>query len=120
MEYLQKIRNLMKNTEICVALNNKTNIHFVLHSSAWIGVLLNLYPIHYLFKCITFVFFICVGTTFLQQFCASAVNAVVSPFILYDLAMEAARFLARNNPTHVPTQLRSNLLNSLFQKCLQM
>ncbi|XP_035825489.1 zinc finger SWIM domain-containing protein 8 [Aplysia californica] len=60
------------------------------------------------------------GTTFLQQFCASAVNAVVSPFILYDLAMEAARFLARNNPTHVPTQLRSNILNSLFQKCLQM
>ncbi|BFZ03243.1 hypothetical protein BsWGS_06282 [Bradybaena similaris] len=60
------------------------------------------------------------GTTFLQQFCASAVNAVVSPFVLYDLAMEAARFLARNNPTHVPTQLRSNILNSLFQKCLQM
>ncbi|KAK7003387.1 zinc finger SWIM domain-containing protein 8-like isoform X2 [Biomphalaria glabrata] len=60
------------------------------------------------------------GTTFLQQFCASAVNAVVSPFILYDLAMEAARFLARNNLTHVPTHLRSNILNSLFQKCLQM
>ena len=60
------------------------------------------------------------GTTFLQQFCTSAVNAVVSPFILYDLAMAAARCLARNNPTHVPTQLRSNILNSLFQKCLQM
>ncbi|XP_041362777.1 zinc finger SWIM domain-containing protein 8-like isoform X3 [Gigantopelta aegis] len=60
------------------------------------------------------------GTSYLQQFCVSAVNAVVSPFILYDLALEAARFLARNNPAHVPNQLRSTLLNSLFQKCLQM
>ncbi|XP_046360327.1 zinc finger SWIM domain-containing protein 8 homolog isoform X2 [Haliotis rufescens] len=60
------------------------------------------------------------GTSTLQQFCASAVNAVVSPFVLYDLASEAARFLARNNQAHVPSQLRSNILNSMFQKCLQM
>ncbi|XP_070185211.1 zinc finger SWIM domain-containing protein 8-like isoform X3 [Littorina saxatilis] len=60
------------------------------------------------------------GTAFLQQFCASAVNAVVSPFILYDLAMEAANFLSRNNPVHLSSQLRSNILNPLYQKCLQM
>ncbi|XP_050394140.1 zinc finger SWIM domain-containing protein 8 [Patella vulgata] len=67
------------------------------------------------------------GTYYIQQFCASAVNAVVSPHILYDLAMEAARFMAKHNntshptnPTHVSNQLRSNILNSLFQKCLQM
>ncbi|ESO89038.1 hypothetical protein LOTGIDRAFT_209983 [Lottia gigantea] len=67
------------------------------------------------------------GTYYIQQFCASAVNAVVSPHILYDLALEAAKFMARNNnashptnPTHVSNQLRSNILNSLFQKCLQM
>nr|KAG5692676.1 hypothetical protein BaRGS_028476 [Batillaria attramentaria] len=60
------------------------------------------------------------GSTYLQQFCASAVNAVVSPFVLYDLAMEAAHFLARNNPVHVSSQLRSNILNPLYQKCLQM
>ena len=60
------------------------------------------------------------GTAFLQQFCASAVNAVVSPFILYDLAMDAAKFLSRNNPVHLSSQLRSNILNPLYQKCLQM
>jgi hypothetical protein len=60
------------------------------------------------------------GTAFLQQFCASAVNAVVSPFILYDLAMEAATFLSRNSPAHMSNQLRTNILNPVFQKCLQM
>lgn len=64
--------------------------------------------------------FVIAGTHYLQQFCASAVNAVVSPFILYDLAMEAAHYLARNNPVHVSSQLRSNILNPLYQKCLQM
>lgn len=60
------------------------------------------------------------GSAYLQQFCAGAVNAVVSPFVLYDLAMEAAHVMARNNPVHVSNQLRSNILNPLFQKCLQM
>ncbi|XP_064602732.1 zinc finger SWIM domain-containing protein 8-like isoform X2 [Liolophura sinensis] len=60
------------------------------------------------------------GTNYLQQFCASAVNAVVSPFILYDIAVESAHILARNNPTQVSNHLRSNILNPLVQKCLQM
>ena len=60
------------------------------------------------------------GTNYLQQFCAATVNAVVSPFILHDIALEAAHYLARNNPAQVQTQLRSPILNSLVQKCLQM
>ena len=63
---------------------------------------------------------VCAGTMFLQQFCASAVNAVVSPFVLHDLAFEAAKFLSHNNPVHLSNQLRSNILNPLYQKCLQM
>lgn len=60
------------------------------------------------------------GSSYLQQFCASAVNAVVSPFVLYDIAWEAAHYLARNNPTQVHNCLRSNFLNPLVQKCIQM
>ncbi len=62
------------------------------------------------------------GTTVLQQFCAAAVNAIVSPFVLQDIALEAAHYLARNNPNpaQVTNQLRSPTLNSLVQKCVQM
>ncbi|KAL3877929.1 hypothetical protein ACJMK2_035570 [Sinanodonta woodiana] len=60
------------------------------------------------------------GTSYLQQFTASAVNAVVSPFVLYDIALEAAHILARNNPAVAQNHLRSNILNPLVQKCLQM
>lgn len=60
------------------------------------------------------------GTSYLQQFCASVVNAVVSPFILYDIAVDAAQILARNNPAAVQSHLRSNILAPLVQKCLQM
>ncbi|ELT99043.1 hypothetical protein CAPTEDRAFT_47830, partial [Capitella teleta] len=60
------------------------------------------------------------GTNYLQQFCASAVNAIVSPFVLQDISLEAAHYLARSNPAQVSQQLRSPMLNSLLQKCLQM
>lgn len=61
------------------------------------------------------------GTNYLQQFCASAVNAVVSPFVLYDIYVEGAHILARNNPSIPQGHLRpNNILNPLVQKCLQM
>ena len=66
-----------------------------------------------------YVFFL-LGTSYLQQFCASVVNAVVSPFILYDIAVDAAQIMARNNPAAVQNHLRSNILSPLLQKCLQM
>lgn len=65
-------------------------------------------------------FFFFAGINYLQQFCASAVNAVVSPFILYDIAIEAAHVLARSNPVVVQNHMRSNILNPLIQKCLNM
>lgn len=59
------------------------------------------------------------GTQYLHQFCVCAVNSIVSPFVLHDVAFEAAHYLARNNPTLVMQHLRS-ALTPLVQKCQQM
>ncbi|XP_039277484.1 zinc finger SWIM domain-containing protein 8 isoform X2 [Nilaparvata lugens] len=59
------------------------------------------------------------GTQYLVQFCLCAVNSIVSPFVLHDVALEAAHYLARNNPALVVQHLRSNLA-PLVQKCQQM
>lgn len=59
------------------------------------------------------------GTQYLHQFCVCAVNSIVSPFVLHDVAIEAAHYLARNNPTLVMQHLRS-ALTPLVQKCQQM
>ena len=71
------------------------------------------------YVCLTLLF-LAIGQSYLQQFCASAVNAVVSPFILQEIAVDAAHQLSRNNPAQIPNHLRSPTLNSLVQKCLQM
>lgn len=47
------------------------------------------------------------------------VGSIVSPFVLHDVAIEAAQFLARNNPALVMQHLRANL-GSLVAKCQQM
>jgi len=60
------------------------------------------------------------GTSYLQQFTQSVANAVVSPFLLYDIAIEAAQVLARNNPVAVQNHLRGGILHPLVTKCVQM
>lgn len=62
------------------------------------------------------------GTQHLHQFCICAVNSIVSPFILHEVAIESAHYLARsnsNNSALVMQHLRSALL-PLVQKCQQM
>ncbi|CAB3372525.1 Hypothetical predicted protein [Cloeon dipterum] len=59
------------------------------------------------------------GSQYLHQFCVCAVNSVVSPFILHDIAVESAMFLSRNNPTLLLQHMR-NALTPLVQKCQQM
>lgn len=59
------------------------------------------------------------GTQYLHQFCVCAVNSIVSPFVLHDVAMESAQYLSRNNPSLVIQHLR-NALTPLVQKCQQM
>ena len=60
------------------------------------------------------------GTSHLQRFCVAALNAVVSPFVLHDLALEAARHMARSNPAQLATNLRSPTISPLVQKSLTM
>ncbi|XP_017776997.1 PREDICTED: zinc finger SWIM domain-containing protein 8 [Nicrophorus vespilloides] len=56
------------------------------------------------------------GTQYLHQFCVSAVNSIVSPFVLHDVAMEAAQYLGRSNPG----LMMRTALTPLIQKCQQM
>ena len=50
----------------------------------------------------------------------AALNAVVSPFVLHDLALEAARHMARSNPAQLAVNLRSPTISPLVQKSLTM
>lgn len=59
------------------------------------------------------------GTQYLHHFCVCAVNSIVSPFVLHDVAIEAAKYLSRNNPSLVMQHLRT-ALTPLVQKCQQM
>ncbi|XP_036344854.1 zinc finger SWIM domain-containing protein 8, partial [Rhagoletis pomonella] len=59
------------------------------------------------------------GTQYLHQFCVCAVNSIVSPFVLHDVAIESAHYLGRNNHQLVMQHLRS-ALTPLVQKCQQM
>jgi hypothetical protein len=62
------------------------------------------------------------GTQYLHQFCICAVNSIVSPFILHEVAIESAHYLAKNNSNNsalVMQHLRSTLL-PFVQKCQQM
>ncbi|KOC70003.1 Zinc finger SWIM domain-containing protein KIAA0913, partial [Habropoda laboriosa] len=60
------------------------------------------------------------GTQHLQQLCVCTVNSIVSPFVLHDLAVEAALYLARNNPALMLQHLRCPFLAPLVSKCQQM
>lgn len=60
------------------------------------------------------------GTQYLHQLCICTVDSIVSPFVLHDVVLEAARYLARNNPALVLQHLRSALLAPLVHKCQQM
>ncbi|XP_034174231.1 zinc finger SWIM domain-containing dorado isoform X1 [Osmia lignaria lignaria] len=60
------------------------------------------------------------GTQYLHQLCICTVNSIISPFVLHDVALEAAVYLARNNPALVLQHLRSAPLAPLVHKCQQM
>ncbi|KAJ0178720.1 hypothetical protein K1T71_005495 [Dendrolimus kikuchii] len=60
------------------------------------------------------------GAQYLHQFCVCAVNSVVSPFVLYELCVESAHWLARGGPHHLMMQHLRGTLAPLMQKCQQM
>ncbi len=64
-----------------------------------------------------------IGTEHLQQFCVVTVTSVVSPFVLHEIAVEAAHFFAYTGsgpPNPYMQHLRSRVLTPLIQKCHQM
>ena len=60
------------------------------------------------------------GTQYLHQLCVCVINSIASPFVLHDVALEAAFYLSRNNHGLVIQDLRSALLAPLVHKCQQM
>ncbi|KAG1663561.1 Zinc finger SWIM domain-containing protein 8 [Nymphon striatum] len=68
-----------------------------------------------------------IGTSYLQQFCITTVNSVASPFVLQEIAWEAAVYLSGGNNQNgaaslnlISQHLRSPVLTPLVQKCQQM
>ncbi|KOB75824.1 Zinc finger SWIM domain-containing protein [Operophtera brumata] len=60
------------------------------------------------------------GAQYLHQFCVCAVNSVVSPFVLYELCVESAHWLARGGPHQLVMQHLRGTLAPLVQKCQQI
>ncbi|XP_014298528.2 zinc finger SWIM domain-containing protein 8 homolog [Microplitis demolitor] len=60
------------------------------------------------------------GTQCFNQLCMCTVNSIVSPFVLHDVALEAATFHSRSNPAMFLQHLRSALLAPIVHKCQQM
>jgi hypothetical protein len=59
-----------------------------------------------------------VGLSSLQRFCRVCVNSIHSPFVLHELALEAAGLMAKSNPNQIAFHLRSPSLSPMVQKCL--
>lgn len=60
------------------------------------------------------------GMHYVQQFCLAAVTGISSPFVLQDIAVETAQYLAQNNHQQACSNLRLPFLQPIVQKCLQM
>jgi len=60
------------------------------------------------------------GPTCLKNFCKVVYNAVTSPFLLHDLALEAARHFALYNPAQLASHLRSPSVSPIVQKAMAM
>lgn len=60
------------------------------------------------------------GNSYFQDFCLGTVNAVASPFILYDIVVEAAQYLSSCSTTPNIHPFRSHIITPLIQKCQQM
>ena len=60
------------------------------------------------------------GPPYLKNFCKVVYNAVSSPFLLHDLALEAARHFALYNPAQLASHLRSPSVSPIVQKALSL
>lgn len=60
------------------------------------------------------------GPSFLRKFCKAVISSVFSPYVLHDLALEAARHFAMYNPAQLSSYLRSPAVSPIVSKCLTM
>ena len=60
------------------------------------------------------------GPTCLKNFCKVVYNAVTSPYLLHDLALEAARNFALYNPAQLNPHLRSPSVSPIVHKAMAM
>ena len=60
------------------------------------------------------------GPPYLRKFCKTVTSSVSSPFVLHDLALEAARHFAMYNPAQLASFLRSPAVSPIVSKCLTM
>ena len=58
------------------------------------------------------------GPPYLRKFCKAVTLSVYSPFVLHDLALEAARHFAMYNPAQLASHLRSPAVSPIVGKCL--
>ncbi|XP_047136494.1 zinc finger SWIM domain-containing protein 8 isoform X1 [Hydra vulgaris] len=58
------------------------------------------------------------GPPYLKNFCKVVLSAVSSPYLLHDLALEAARHFALYNPAQLASHLRSPSVSPIVQKAL--
>ena len=60
------------------------------------------------------------GPSCLRKFCKTVISSVSSPYVLHDLALEAARHFAMYNPAQLASYLRSPAVSPIVTKCLTM
>ena len=60
------------------------------------------------------------GPNYLRKFCSMVTASVSSPYVLHDLALEAARHFALYNPAQLASHLRSPAVSPIVVKCLAM
>lgn len=60
------------------------------------------------------------GPLYLRKFCKAVISSVSSPYVLHDLALEAARHFAMYNPAQLASYLRSPAVSPIVAKCLTM
>ncbi|KAF7489952.1 Zinc finger SWIM domain-containing protein 8 [Sarcoptes scabiei] len=62
------------------------------------------------------------GSHYVQEFCLCALTAITSPFVLYEIILEASQSIyqsASNNSPYLQS-IRSQIMTPLIQKCQQM
>lgn len=60
------------------------------------------------------------GANYVQQFCSTVVGGVSSPFVLQEIATEAAKFFSERNQQPAQMNLRLSFVQPLVEKCVKM